>query len=180
MRTMPIPNIETLNPEVINYIRKLETDSRELKIFQHKYYTLKEQYDAMMYKKYVRSAEELRDDYQQPLFTEEPHPEDTPEQVNPAREEENEKQEIKSYTRKKPGRKPLDPNLSRIEKIIDIPEEEKICGCGCEMTRIGEETSEKLEIIPQRIYVTKTTRSLPLYASVAGSHSCKTSKSPTL
>jgi transposase len=139
---------ETLNPAIKNYISELET-------FKHKYYELKERYDAMMYKKYVRSAEELlAGDKQQPLFTE-------PEEVI-SEESETEKQEIKSYTRKKPGRKPLDSNLRRVEEIIDIPENEKTCACGTQMTKIGEETSEKLEIIPQSIYVTKTIR--PKYA----------------
>jgi len=49
-----------------------------------------------------------------------------------------------------------------VEEIIDIPEEEKICACGAQMTKIGEETSEKLEIIPQSIFVKKTIR--PKYA----------------
>jgi len=155
MQTMSKPNIETLNPAVKNYICELET-------FKYKYYELKERYDAMMYKKYVRSAEELlADDKQQPLFTEECHPADALEQEF-SEESETEKQEIKSYTRKKPGRKPLDPNLRRVEEIIDIPENEKTCVCGTQMTKIGEETSEKLEIIPQSIYVTKTIR--PKYA----------------
>jgi len=140
--------LENLNPEVRNYINELET-------FKNKYYTLKEQYDALIYKKYVRSAEELKDDKQQPLFYEDIESADIP-------EEKNEKQEIKSYTRKKCGRKPLDPNLRRVEEIIDIAEEEKTCACGEQMTKIGEETSEKLEIIPQSIFVTKTIR--PKYA----------------
>ena len=139
---------ETLNPAVLNYIRELET-------FRYKYFALKEQYDAMMYKKYVRSAEELSKSQQQSLFTEEAGPE-TPE------ENETEKQEIKSYTRKKPGRKPIDPNLRRVEVIVDIPEEEKICSCGEKLTRIGEESSEKIEIIPQSIFVNKIIR--PKYA----------------
>ena len=141
-------NLEMLNPEVKNYIRELET-------FKNKYYTLKEQYDALIYKKYVRSAEEIKDDKQQPLFYEEP-------EAVSVSEEKSEKLEIKSYTRKKSGRKPLDPNLRRVEEIVDIPEEEKTCACGTQMTKIGEETSEKLEIIPQSIYVTKTIR--PKYA----------------
>jgi len=146
---------ETLNPSVANYIRELETDNQKLKKYQDKYYTLKEQYDALMYKKYVRSAEEFINDKQQPLFNEEPE--------QPIVEKtETEKQEIKSYTRKKSGRKPIDPNLRRVEEIIDILEEEKTCACGSEMTKIGEETSEKLEIIPQTIFVTKTIR--PKYA----------------
>ena len=151
--------LETLNPEVLTYIRKLETDNKriiELETYKHKYYELKERYDLLIYKKFSRSAEELlSDDKQQSLFTEESEQLSTP-------EEEIEKQEIKSYTRKKSGRKPLDPNLRRVEEIIDIPEEEKTCACGEKMTKIGEETSEKLEIIPQSIYVTKTIR--PKYA----------------
>jgi transposase len=70
--------------------------------------------------------------------------------------------EIKSYRRKKGGRKPLDRNLPREEEIIDIPEEEKTCACGARLTQIGEETSEKLHIIPQQIYVKRTIR--PKYA----------------
>jgi len=140
--------LEKLNPEILNYISELET-------FKQKYLDLKEQYDALMYKKYVRSAEEMEDDKQQPLFNEEPEQETTPVR-------ETEKLEVKAHTRKKNGRKPLDPNLRRVEEIIDIPEEEKTCACGSQMTKIGEETSEKLEIIPQSIFVTKTIR--PKYA----------------
>jgi len=91
------------------------------------------------------------------LFAEEP------EQPKPP-EPESEKQEIKSYTRNKPGRKPLDPNLRRVKEIIDIPEDEKTCACGEKMARIGEETSEKLEIIPQSVFVRKTMR--PKYAGL--------------
>jgi len=148
-------NLETLNPEARNYIRELELNNRQLKEYQNKYFTLKEQYDALIYKKYVRSAEELKDDKQQLLFYEEP------EMANVS-EGKSEKLEVKSYIRKKPGRKPLNPNLRRVEEIVDIPEEEKTCACGSVMTKIGEETSEKLEIIPQSIFVTKTIR--PKYA----------------
>jgi len=61
---------------------------------------------------------ELKNDKQQPLFYEEP------EQVNKS-EEKSEKLEVKSHTRKKYRRKLLDPNLRRVEKIVDIPEDEK-------------------------------------------------------
>jgi len=52
--------------------------------------------------------------------------------------------------------------LPRVEKIIDIEETEKTCGCGSKLTKIGEESNEKLHIIPPRIYVEKTIR--PKYA----------------
>ena len=41
--------LETLNPEVRNYIRELE----------NKYFELKEQYDMLIYKRFCRSAEEI-------------------------------------------------------------------------------------------------------------------------
>ena len=144
--------LDTLNPGVRNYISDLEKEANEYKI---KYLELKERYDLLVYKKYARSAEELSNSGQQPLFAEEA------EQTIQA-EPETETQKIKSYTRKKPGRKPIDPNIPRVEEIIDIPESEKICACGAQMSKIGEETSEKVEIIPQSIFVVKTIR--PKYA----------------
>ena len=47
--------------------------------------------------------------------------------------------EIKSHTRKKhPIRKPLPADLPREQIIHDIKEEDKICGCGITLSRIGE------------------------------------------
>ena len=53
---------------------------------------------------------------------------------------------IPAHSRRKSGRKPLPDSLPREEVIHDIPEEEKVCACGCQLTRIGEETSEQLHI----------------------------------
>lgn len=74
---------------------------------------------------------------------------------NPPEEEDMEADEIvvPTHTRKKRGRKPLPKDLPRIEVTHDIPEEEKICACGCALSRIGEETSEKLDIIPTKMQV---------------------------
>lgn len=62
---------------------------------------------------------------------------------------------VKSYQRKKTGKKPLPENLPRKEIIHDIEEHEKTCDCGACLVKIGEETSEKLTIIPQVVYVEK-------------------------
>jgi len=151
--------LENLDVTVRDYIKELIAENqrlKELETFKYKYLELKERYDVLIYKKYMRSAEDLlADDKQQALFTEELEHESIPESGN-------EEQTIKSYTRKKPGRKPIDPHLRRVEEIIDIPDDEKTCACGHELSKIGEETSEKLEIIPQSIFVTKTIR--PKYA----------------
>jgi transposase len=92
---------------------------------------------------------------QYPLF-------DMPE--NPPEEETDDAEEIvvTKHTRKKRGRKPLPEDLPRIEVIHDIPEDDKICACGCELSRIGEDVSEKLDIVPAKMRVIRHIR--PKYA----------------
>ena len=78
-------------------------------------------------------------------------------------EEEDDLVEIDSYKRRrKPGRKPLPSDLPREDIVHDIPEEEKHCACGAELTRIGEEVSERLRHIPARTVVERHVR--PKYA----------------
>ena len=76
--------------------------------------------------------------------------------------EEPEAVEVPAHSRARPRRRPLPEALPREEIIIDIPEEQKRCGCGEQMLRIGEETSEKLDIIPPKLVVIRTIR--PKYA----------------
>jgi transposase len=69
---------------------------------------------------------------------------------------------VPAHTRQKPKRKPLPDHLPRVEVIVDIAEEEKVCACGTPLSRIGEEVSEKLDIIPAKVQVIRTIR--PKYA----------------
>lgn len=69
-----------------------------------------------------------------------------------------EKVEVPAHTRKKSGRKPLPEELPRVDVVHDIPEEEKVCACGAHLERIGEEVSEKLDIIPADIRVIRHIR----------------------
>jgi len=135
---------EKLSPEVIRYIKELETNLQE---YQYKYLEIKEKYDLLVYERFMRSAEQMLADERQPLlFAEEAGQAETKE------EEPQEFETVKSFTRKKAGRRPISANIERRERIIDIPESEKTCACGAELTRTGEEISEKLVIIPMRIY----------------------------
>lgn len=65
---------------------------------------------------------------------------------------------VPAHKRKKPGRKPLPKDLPRIDVIHDLKEEEKICACGRIKSRIGEEVSEKLDIIPAKMQVIRNIR----------------------
>lgn len=62
-----------------------------------------------------------------------------------------------TYSRKKPTRKNgrnIDTtNLPREQITHDLSEEEKQCQCGSHLTKIGEDKSEQLELIPAKIKV---------------------------
>ncbi|PLC51978.1 hypothetical protein CR155_20575 [Pollutimonas nitritireducens] len=63
-------------------------------------------------------------------------------------------------------RRPLPPELPRVDIILDVPEAQRLCACGKHMVKIGEEVSEQLNIIPMRIEVLRTVR--PRYACPGG------------
>lgn len=65
---------------------------------------------------------------------------------------------IAEHQRKKRGRKPLPEDLPRVEIIHDIPEEEKVCACGCTLKRIGSDSCEKLDNIPAKVQVIRHIR----------------------
>ena len=103
---------------------------------------------------YGRKSEKIRSEYNDatlPLF-DMPEPEELP----------VEEIEVPAHKRKKRGRRPLPDDLPRVEVIHDIPEEEKVCACGSKLVRIGEEVSEKLDIIPAKVQVIRNIR--PKYA----------------
>ncbi len=75
-------------------------------------------------------------------------------------------QEVISYTRNKPKRKPLPKDLPRERVVHDIRDEDKICECcQSELHYIGEDISEKLEFIPAKVSVVEHVR--PKYACKA-------------
>ncbi len=69
---------------------------------------------------------------------------------------------VPEHTRKSPKRKPLPPELPRIEVVHDIDESQKVCDCGAKRHKIGEETCEKLDYIPAKLRVIRHIR--PKYA----------------
>lgn len=61
---------------------------------------------------------------------------------------------VSAHTRKKRGRKPLDPSLPREVVRHELPESERFCGHdGHALVEIGVETSEQLDVIPEHIRV---------------------------
>ncbi|MDB0554345.1 IS66 family transposase, partial [Ralstonia solanacearum] len=61
---------------------------------------------------------------------------------------------VAAHTRKKRGRKPLDPNLPREVVRHDLPESECFCANdGHALVEIGVEVSEQLDVIPEQVRV---------------------------
>jgi transposase len=145
-------NVKQLPSEARQYIENLELANAN---WQTKYTQLVDEYQLLLYKRFGRSSERV-DVTQELLF-------DASEQIPPQDDgNEAEPVTVNSYTREKRGRKPLDEKLPREEIIHDIPDDEKKCACGEELKRIGEEVSERLQVIPEQIYVERHVR--PKYA----------------
>jgi transposase len=68
--------------------------------------------------------------------------------------EENQGEKEKKRSENSGGRKPFSEKIERKIIIIDLPEEEKFCAVSGEpLKKIGEEVTEKLEIIPAKVHV---------------------------
>ena len=65
---------------------------------------------------------------------------------------------VAAHKRKKRGRKPLPEALPRVEVIHDLAENDKVCACGSQLSKIGEEVSEKLDYIPAKLQVIRHIR----------------------
>lgn len=76
-----------------------------------------------------------------------------------APEEEPNSIEVPAHRRNRPVRKPLPDHLPREERVIDLPEEEKVCGKdNSPLKEIGADISEQLDIVPAKMKVIRTIR----------------------
>jgi transposase len=147
-------NAAELQSTVLELNKKLEDLKERERQYELENNLLREQIKALTHRLYGRKSEKYHldsDEEQRTLF-------DELEEQEEVEEEESEAIEIKPHKRKKPGRKPLPADLPREDVIHDLEPEEKMCGCGCEMVRMGEEVSEKLEMTPATFTVKRHIR----------------------
>ena len=74
------------------------------------------------------------------------------------------------------GRKPLPDHFQRVEVIHDLTDADKVCSCGCQLSKIGEDVSEQLDVIPAQLKVLRHVRYK--YACRACSEGVKTAPLP--
>jgi len=149
-------DVEALKQLVVAQAEEYETELARLR----------EQLNLLLAKRYGPSSEKLSPD---PfgLFNEAKSlPEEPPAETVP----------VAAHARKRRGRKPLPDDLPRVRIEHDLPEEEKTCVCGCGLTRIGEDTSEQLDIVPAQVRVLQHVRLK--YVCKAGEETIKTAPVP--
>ena len=131
----------------------LEENNRLLEtktvLLQEEIEELQKKLQLALFRKYGRSSEKI--DPSQIEFFEIPEVDEEP-------IEEDATIIVAAHPRKKKGRKPLDPDLPRKIILHDIDEKDKICGCGHELVKVGEEITERLQIIPEKVYVEQHVR----------------------
>lgn len=138
-------DIEELKRKVTSFGEKEEQYELEIKSLKEQIRLLRAQ---LFGRKSERSLRDL-DRLQLLLFEAEKAlpPEETEEDVK-----------VPEHTRRQRGRKPLPPELPRVDKTYDLSDEEKLCACGCTKSRIGEEVAEQLDYVPARMQVIRKIR----------------------
>lgn len=136
-------------------LAELEAENARLRLHNQ---ALQDELEAIKRRFFGRSSEKTDEPPQPQLFDESETPQEEPSPASVT---------VASHTRRGGGRKPLPAHLEREEVVLDIPEDQKRCACGDDLVRIGEEVSEKLEVIPARFIVKRYVR--PKYAC----HTCE-------
>jgi transposase len=153
-------DLQTATKEILS-LRSENTDLKRLNEEQ------REQIRILKAREYGRSTEKrtIEDIRQGKLFDEaELHATEQPEVTETVRITKA------VYQRRKRGRTPISPKLSRVEVVVDLGDTERASiPEGYELVRIGEETSEQVHEIPQKYVVIKTIRPRYIVKPVRGS-----------
>ena len=151
--------LEQKDLQIQELTRKLQSTQLSMKMLQH-------QVEQLIRRVYGKRSEKI--DPNQMMFDnfimeslEQPQSETTTETLP---EQKVKRKKPRTVKRKHPGRIPIPEHLERVEIVLDVPEEEKVCPeTGKPLKKIGEEVSEKLEYKPGKLIVNVYKR--PKYAS---------------
>lgn len=151
----PLPEDPQQLKQLVSELRHSNTEAEKRILL------LEEQVRLFFHKLYGSKAEHCsqEDQLQARLFNEAEIEEQQPESQAPT---EPVVTEVDAHRRRRGIRKPLPEGLPREEILHDLPEEQKRCACGAQLSRIGQETSEQLDIIPAQVRVLHHVR--PKYA----------------
>jgi transposase len=158
MVSMPTPEeVLALQQALTDALKANQSLVGELRITRTERDLLKEQLNKFK-RQLFAARSEVTGQHQKDLFFNEAESLGQPEQ--PALEERPEDEvQVPGHTRKKRGRKPLDPALPREVVRHELPEGQRQCPHdGAALREIGVEVSEQLDIIPQQVRVIRHER----------------------
>jgi transposase len=137
--------ITSLENNVIEFEKRVAELERNNQTLEQENSALQEKLKLALYRQFGRHAERFVGEGQLALF-------DAGEAAAPTSSEPaDERETVKSYNRSKRGRKPIDEHIPRVDAIIDLPEADKQCACGSVLTCIGEDVTERLVMVPEKV-----------------------------
>jgi len=139
-------NVGDLKEIIIDLYKHVKEQEKQAQKYELVIESLKEQINILKAELFGNSSENLKEEKPDKIQVFNETEQDAP-------EEKEELTEVAAHSRRKGGRKPLPENLPRIDIIHELDKKDRIHGCGREMKEIGEEVTEKLRIIPQKVMV---------------------------
>ena len=141
--------------KIIAQEQKIKKLHSEQEILQHKRDVLEREnaelrakIQQLLHERYGKKSEKISEE-ELPVIDEAVV---TPEEVATIQEVEQEIS-VAGYTRSKPKRNPIPQEFERKTIIYDLPQEQQVCECGCQLHCIGEDTHEQLDYLPAKIKV---------------------------
>ncbi len=153
-------DIDKLQKIIFTISQQHQKDTTEIDSLKEERHYLKEQVETYKKLYFGKKSEKLTpEDKSQMLLFNEAEDGQILDEIEVDESDNTPTTKVKSYIRKKSGRKPLPGDLPREEVIHDLSDEEKKCECcGKERPSIGSDDTEELEFIPSKIVVTKHIR----------------------
>ena len=133
--------------------KELEAEKKEKEDLRMEYLRLQEKLSSLLTHRFCSHSEKadkqplLFDFEDEDLIPSDPETAETVAGEGPYREI-----KVREYIRRKCGRKAIDDSTPTKQIYHDIPEEEKVCACGCRLKKVGENSTKRLRIIPARMY----------------------------
>lgn len=133
--------------------KELEAEKKEKEELRMEYLRLQEELSSLLTHRFCSHSEKA--DKQPLLFDfedEDLTPSDSETAETVAGEGPYREIKVREYIRRKCGRKAIDDSTPTKQIYHDIPEEEKVCACGCRLKKVGENSTKRLRIIPAKMY----------------------------
>ena len=133
--------------------KELEAEKKEKEDLRMEYLRLQEELSSLLAHRFCSHSEKadkqplLFDFEDEDLIPSDPETAETVAGEGPYREI-----KVREYIRRKCGRKAIDDSTPTKQIYHDIPEEEKVCACGCRLKKVGENSTKRLRIIPAKMY----------------------------